>query len=169
MYKTRIDILKLIPKESVVAELGVFIGEYSQNIINVVNPSKLYMVDIFGKGKAHSMGIQVSDLSKYYDILTNKYINNNNICVVKSTTTKFLQSLPLDSLDAVYIDAEHSYRAVSDDLNNSYDKVKLGGYIMGHDYDRPEIQKAVNEFCVKYELNVLHTTEDSPPSFVIKK
>jgi hypothetical protein len=39
-----------------------------------------------------------------------------------------------ESLDFVYIDANHTYEAVKEDLKCWYDKVRVGGVVMGHDY-----------------------------------
>jgi predicted O-methyltransferase YrrM len=39
------------------------------------------------------------------------------------------------SLDFVFIDADHSHRAVADDIAHWRPKVKAGGWIGGHDYN----------------------------------
>ena len=39
-----------------------------------------------------------------------------------------------NSLDFVYIDANHAYEFVKEDIELWYPKVKSGGYVMGHDY-----------------------------------
>jgi len=169
MFKNRIELLSIIPQDSVVAELGVFIGEYSQKILNIVKPSKLYLVDVFKEGNAHSSGIHVKDLSLYYGTLCRKYLKDKRVEVVKASTTDFLNSLPKDTLDAVYIDADHSHEAVKQDLCNSYEKVKPSGFIMGHDYDRQEVQKAVEEFCNSYKQSIYLVTKEPQPSFVIRK
>ena len=39
-----------------------------------------------------------------------------------------------ESLDFVFIDADHSYDIVIKDISNWYPKVKIGGVIAGHDY-----------------------------------
>jgi hypothetical protein len=168
-FQNRVDLLSIIPKNCVFAELGVFIGSYSEIIINTVEPSKMYLVDIFGKGNAHSSGTHVNDLSEYYDILCKKYQKNEQVKVIKSLTSEFLNRLQENYLDAVYIDADHTYEAVKQDLENSYPKVKNNGYIMGHDFDRPEIQKAVEEFCDRNRQKIFLITDEPQPSFVIKK
>lgn len=169
MFTNRIELLSIVPKRCVFAELGVFIGSYSQKILDIVTPSKLYLVDVFKEGNAHSSGVHVKDLSLYYDFLCKKYAQDKRVEVVKATTNRFLKVLPNEHLDAVYIDAKHTYGAVKQDLENSYLKVKTQGLIMGYDFDRPEIQKAVREFCDAYKLKVHLVTDEPQPSFVIKK
>ena len=52
-----------------------------------------------------------------------------------------------ESLDAVFIDADHSYEAVKMDIENWMPKVRKGGILAGHDYNSawPGVIKAVNE------------------------
>ena len=51
-------------------------------------------------------------------------------------------------LDAVFIDGDHSYEAVSKDLPFWFKKLKKGGWLLGDDYAScfPGTTKAVNEF-----------------------
>lgn len=54
------------------------------------------------------------------------------------------------SLDLVFIDADHSYSAVRDDIAAWWPKLKIGGIMIGHDYACPRDQdygviQAVNE------------------------
>jgi cephalosporin hydroxylase len=54
-----------------------------------------------------------------------------------------------NSLDFVFIDADHSYEGVISDIKAWFPKVKVGGHIAGHDYneiDWPGVVKAVDEF-----------------------
>lgn len=43
----RDDLLQLLPKNGVVAELGVGNGEFSEKILRVCNPTKLHLIDIW--------------------------------------------------------------------------------------------------------------------------
>jgi len=51
-----------------------------------------------------------------------------------------------ESLDFVFIDGDHSYNAVTEDLRSWYQKVKPGGVIAGHDYWFHEVSDAVQDF-----------------------
>lgn len=51
-----------------------------------------------------------------------------------------------ESLDFVFIDGDHSYNAVMEDLKAWYHKVKPGGVIAGHDYWFHEVSDAVQNF-----------------------
>jgi hypothetical protein len=61
-------------------------------------------------------------------------------------------SLVPGEVDFVYVDADHSCRAVWSDLCHWYSKVRAGGVIGGHDYDHPDhpgVKLAVDEFCAR--------------------
>lgn len=53
------------------------------------------------------------------------------------------------SLDFVWIDADHSYAAVMADLQAWSKKMKPGGTLAGHDYNRKDVARAVTEFFGK--------------------
>lgn len=53
------------------------------------------------------------------------------------------------SCDFVFIDAGHSYRAVHDDIRAWRERVKPSGWLLGHDYDHPDlpgVREAVDEW-----------------------
>jgi hypothetical protein len=47
-------------------------------------------------------------------------------------------------LDFVFIDADHSYPAVKADIAAWKPKVKVGGWLCGHDYDLRAVKRAVD-------------------------
>jgi predicted O-methyltransferase YrrM len=49
------------------------------------------------------------------------------------------------SLDFVFIDAAHDYQSVVDDIRAWGPKMKPGGTLAGHDYQREEFQRAVHD------------------------
>ena len=82
-----------------------------------------------------------------------------------------------ESLDFVYIDANHSYEFVKEDIAAWLPKVKKGGIIGGHDYDwsDPEhneefaVKKAVDEMFgdrVHYHLSLF--TKDSKTRMAVE-
>lgn len=115
MIENRNLLLQKIPKNIILAELGVFKGEFSEVIMNTINPSLFYLVDLFEgiacSGNKDGNNIVNYDLVKSYTDLKEKY-ENTNTKVVKNTSFDFLFSLDDDFLDGVYIDADHSYEGV---------------------------------------------------------
>ena len=55
-------------------------------------------------------------------------------------------------IDILFIDGDHSYEGVASDLRLFAPKLRLGGYLVCHDYQReslPDVTKAVDEYVNK--------------------
>ncbi len=76
--------------------------------------------------------------------------------IILETSAKASEMFDDRSLDFVFIDADHSYEAVQEDIALWWPKVRIGGLLCGHDYDdkHPGVQKAVQEFIGDRELRV---------------
>ena len=69
--------------------------------------------------------------------------------------------------DFVYIDANHEFPFIFEDINNWYPKVKGGGLLGGHDfYHGYDVVRAVMEFSFKRHLHLYVSHKDW---WVIKK
>lgn len=71
----------------------------------------------------------------------------------------------IPAVDVAYIDADHSYDAVKDDISAWYPRIAVGGALCGHDYHPqgtswPGVRRAVDEFAASHQLR-LHTYADS--------
>jgi len=65
----------------------------------------------------------------------------------RMTTNEAVHLFKDESLDGVFIDADHSYEAVKKDIADWMPKVRKGGILAGHDYIQTfsGVVKAVNE------------------------
>jgi hypothetical protein len=156
----------------IIAELGVFIGTFSEIILKICNPKELYLIDIWSKsvksGDKDGKNLQRFNLPIIYQQLLEKYKNNPIVKLYKTDTISALNSFPNNYFDLIYIDANHRYKAVWIDLKLSLIKSKK--YIAGHDYNpNSGVQKAVNQFCSLYNLQISYLTKDGCPSFLIEK
>ena len=172
---TREEMISLIPQKIKIAEIGVFKGDFSKILFEKVNPETLYLVDLFsgviGSGDKNGENFEFINLIESLDHLRNYFAPYPQVNIVPSYSHDFLNSLEDQYLDAIYIDADHSYAAVKNDLQLSIKKVKKGGFIMGHDYHKnifPSVVQAVDEFCKENSLFIKYLTEDGCPSFLIE-
>ena len=60
-----------------------------------------------------------------------------------------------------FIDAGHSYQAVSADLESWYPKMRLDGFFCGHDWNGEGVRKAVMEFAVRYKCPKIQLFQSS--------
>ena len=167
-------IFKLIKKNSICCEVGVWKGEFSDLILNKNNPSKLYLVDPwknFGSDyfdKKHEKYSQ-SNQDKRYSLVKEKlknHIENNTVEILRMTSKEALKKIQHIKFDFIYIDGNHKYEFVKFDLENYYNLLKSGGYLVGDDYRIESIKTAVLEFVNKNKINNLIIKNDQ---FVLKK
>lgn len=80
--------------------------------------------------------------------------------LVQATSMEAVVDVPFASLDFVYIDGNHGYSYVLDDLTAWSDRVRSGGIVSGDDYDAPGVQKALREFTARAGIAAWWTTDD---------
>jgi hypothetical protein len=175
----------LIPQGSVLAEIGVFAGDFSDWMFKALNPKKLYGIDpymstigVMGSGNVHGYGMEFYELDLLYGFVKNRFSKHPAYEFRRECSGPFFDSIPDGSLDAVYIDGDHSLPTVRDDLEKARLAVKEGGWICGHDYDltpgkgnseiKHIVKSVVDEFCAKYNLTLEAISQDGIQSFAIR-
>jgi hypothetical protein len=166
-------LLDLVPKGGHCVEVGVLEGTFSDVILEVCQPKRLYLVDWWPEATALTLGEYKDDgswvakpyngLDCYRKVLS-KFRDREDIVLLRGISYHVMSCLTPKSLDMVYIDGDHSYLGCKRDLAHSYHKVKSGGWIMGHDYCGvlPGVVQAVNEFCHTNKLEINYLTQESP-------
>jgi hypothetical protein len=141
----------------VFVELGAWKGKSTAfivtEIVNRGSKCKFYTVDTFA-GVTH--GTDEGEVKAYthYDLGTICAEYDRNTWHLKPYYTTIVSESHLAttwfedrSVDAIFIDAGHSYEAVMKDLRAWHPKMKKGGIMAGHDYKSfAGVKKAVNEF-----------------------
>jgi hypothetical protein len=186
---TRVELIRNIGQEfpkGKGVEVGTFKGSFSNQIMNNWSGT-LYMVDVWRpleSGYDDSSNHGRYDGGVYTDAMENIKGFEDRAIMVRATSEIASNMFNDNSLDFVYIDANHAYDYVVQDIELWYPKVKKGGFICGHDYlgldwyDDPSysdnnkdkfiwgtdgtymgvfgVNPAVDEFCEKngYELRV---------------
>ena len=71
----------------------------------------------------------------------------NRICMEKGTSASVVKIFDPSSLDFVYLDQEHDYNSVNEDLKNWWPKLTRGGIMALRNYNGNEgLKKAADEF-----------------------
>jgi hypothetical protein len=117
-------------------EIGTFKGQFSKMMIENWSGS-LYMVDVW-----RGLGDEYIDSSNHHNFDGGVYAEAmNNIegfedraVMIRASSEIGSQLFQDESLDFVYIDANHAYDWVVQDIELWYPKVKKGGILWGHDY-----------------------------------
>jgi len=172
------DFLEWIPKNGIVAELGVETGIYAKKIFEITKPKEFHLVDVWDS-ISDPWPSREKQAENYKRILKNfeSEINGRQIIVHKGDDIGYLQSLPDNYLDWVYIDSSHAYEHTLQELIVSDRKLKASGFICGHDFVDNEfgrrsgfgVIKAVNQFIKNNSWRLIYLTKDNEPTFVLKR
>lgn len=146
---------KYFPKGGVGCELGVLRGVNAENLVRITKPKKLYLVDAWKSGcipgnPEKRNRFQPKNDKKYRNVCR-AFARNKNVVVWRAYTFEAVQALEDESLDWIYIDANHRYAAVLMDIQQWTTKLKIGGYMGCHDFTTLIWNGGVIE-AVKYAL-----------------
>lgn len=161
-------------------EIGVQNGLYSEIILSRSHLQRLYSIDPW---------MQFPNMT-YYDE-ANVSQSENDLCYVKTilrlqgfrSRSVCLRMTSLDavrlfkdqSLDFIYIDANHSYTGCKEDIKIWWPKLRIGALFAGHDYldgvlqeGNYGVKKAVDEFASCAKQKVYFTDEEWPSWYLIR-
>jgi len=162
-------------------EIGVWKGEFSEFLLSHWKGKKLYSVDPWRSFADNSykdqMNIAQLEFDKIHDgVKTLLAPFGSRSEMVRDLSSSAASKFKDGQLDFVYIDAQHHYEAVKEDIQLWYPKVKKGGIVAGHDYLDGKIgdsefgvKKAVDEFARENNLKVIIGDRDDYPSWFIFK
>ncbi len=151
LRSNRVSLLDELPKNSHCAEVGVLFGQFSTEIVRVTQPQKFHLFDINNE----FLKCSVEQIRKMD--------SNVDIEVHLGESKQTLSKIPSQSLDWIYLDADHSYEAVWAELQEARRIVKTDGYIILNDYimydhinrDNYGVVKAANQFCIEYNYELI--------------
>ena len=149
----RASLNHLIGRNNLVGcEIGTLHGENANDILSNLDVERIYLVDPYpsksGEDAAHAL------LSPF---------ENKIRWLRKRSQDVTFDDIPKCSLDFVYIDGDHSYEAVRDDIKTFLPMMKVGcnALFAGHDYGKARngdrhyyvetgVKQAVLEFCKEH-------------------
>ncbi len=157
----------------ILAEIGVFQGQsscYLGEIIKERNKNlRLVSIDLFPNeeeliklaGQGAGQSIEKDIIRALPDSLLNIFVRNMRnaevddvIIPIKSDSIKASSIFPDEHFAMVFLDDNHDYTYVVEELKAWWPKVKKGGMYCGHDYQAVGVNKAVLEFVKDNNLTV---------------
>lgn len=143
------------------AEIGVYGGHYSRYLLNTIPDLKLYSID--------------SWMGKYWkhELAARRILAGYPGCtIIKGMSVDVAKTIPDNSLDFVYIDANHTPKCVSEDIIAWEPKVRQGGIVSGHDYQLPDVRSVVDNYVgqnsIELFITLQHTNKEFPSWYFIK-
>jgi hypothetical protein len=148
----RENLVSFLPHGAVGAEIGVAHGDFSEILLDRARPSLLYLIDPWSHQEpddqdpvTYLKGISRSPGSfgppgenalgdEQYAAVRQRFANRPEVVFSRQFSYKIAREFADDYFDFVYIDGNHSYEYVFQDLLDFAPKVKDEGLIMGHDF-----------------------------------
>lgn len=150
LVQNRLELLRLLPKKAVVAEVGTDRGDFAKQILQICSPTQLHIFEI--------------DTSRIVQSNVESGLADGIVTIHPGDSASSMRLMPDQSFDWIYIDGDHSYTGARADITASVPKLKEGGLLVFNDYtvwspssmSRCGVAKAVNEFCISEQWEMLY-------------
>ena len=168
----RYELLTLMPKSAVCAEIGVANGNYSRDILYITEPKKFHLIDAWISNR-YNENLMENVMSVF-----SLQIQEGTVQINRGLSTEVLERFENEYFDWVYLDTDHRYALTKAELLLCNEKVKRGGIISGHDFCMGNwvngykygVIEAVDEFCVTNNWEIIYiTSEIENPSFALRR
>jgi hypothetical protein len=136
------------------AEIGVYKAKMSQHLLNSIPNLELYVIDRWseytvkeklGDKRSPMVYLKKDTWKKIHKKVIKIQKKYKNMHIIRQDSGKASMKFKDNYFDFVFIDGDHSYKGVLKDIKSWYPKVKTGGYLSGHDYQRKTVKKAIEK------------------------
>jgi len=122
------------------AEIGVLRGQWSEVCFKAIPGLKMYCIDRWLKYPIYRDFRSQKTLDEY-EVITRKVLKDYNCEIIKAWSMDAVKCFKDESLDFCFIDANHEFQHVTNDIAEWGRKVRKGGIISGHDFYRSDNSK----------------------------
>lgn len=166
----RISVLELANSkfpEGLFVEIGAASGAFTKQILATCQKVKVVAIDLWAhqdNGYEDPCNLSQETQEERYRQIQEDFKNEPRVTLVREwshiAATHYVDAIhSTGAIDLIYLDANHSYEAVKQDLEAWLPKLKSGGIFAGHDY-ADEVKRAVDDFCVEHDIIVFATTQE---------
>ena len=144
---SRADLIRLFVERGYTsgAEIGVRQGAFALALCRAMPDLRLLCVDPWTYYQTRPRLASQDRQDRNYAIAV-KRLAPYQATLVRQFSAEAVRPVPLASLDFVYIDGNHAYLWIRQDLDDWSPRVRVGGIVSGDDYDAPGVYQAVHEF-----------------------
>lgn len=170
IFADRYEVLKELPRGGTAVEVGVAYGDFTRPILEIMQPDIFIAIDNFSiSPQDEPWGRQLlkNSRSNHYDYYCGQFrdrIGEGRMFVRKGLSWEMIAALPDNSVDYMYVDADHSYDSVFKEIQALKTKMKPNGIVQFNDYtyfnsDAMEaygVPGAVHEFMLEENYEMLY-------------
>ena len=146
-----------------IAEIGVCGGRHLEYLLENTAIEKAYGIDPMCEELWNARPVHDQRYDDHFETVSSVLSRFGDRCeLIRKTSVEASADIEDGSLDFIFIDADHSYESVLEDLTHWCPKVRQGGIISGHDWEHcqwPGVGRAVKEFFAS-DLHKLHGTPE---------
>lgn len=138
-FKDRIEIADWLNRHDLVgsvAEIGCARGAFSEGVLNIWKGKRYFMVDPWERQSKDVYRERTIDVNydEYWNCVQGLAQRDARVKLIRKLSTEGSEEVADGSLDWVFIDANHAYGPVLEDMDHWFPKLKSGGVFSGHDY-----------------------------------
>jgi predicted O-methyltransferase YrrM len=146
-------------------EVGTDQGEYAEDIILRMPEVKLTTIDPWTPFTEGDEVLDAEKIEERYRTAETRLSPYPNCTILRMTSMEAVRLFPDNFFDFVFIDGNHTFDHVYEDIFEWTKKVKPGGVVAGHDYVRDVerdygVIEAVNDYVNNFSID---------PLFILKR
>lgn len=155
----RSQFLQRMPKGGMAIEIGVWRGEFSRRILDILEPETLCLIDPWKSFDDHDESAfsgreEDEKMDEIADSVAQMFateIKAKQVVVMREMSQDALMKFKDNTINFAYVDGDHSYDGVKSDLAALMPKMMHGGIMAFDDYHRrgwwgDAVLRAIHEF-----------------------
>jgi hypothetical protein len=151
------------------AEIGVADGRFSRVLCDSIPNLRLLCVDPYLRYEGNTRGGQQEQHDGNWDKAHDR-LHGFNVLFMRQKSIDAAASVPAGALDFVYIDGNHDFDFVIQDLIHWSARVRSGGIVAGHGFyhfprRRAGVVEAVVAYTAAHDIDEWWLTDEREPSF----
>jgi hypothetical protein len=173
LFADRIEMIKSFSScpGATIAEVGVAYGDFSESILDILNPKAFHAYDVFQFhntpvvwGEKTEETLKGLSHRSFYEKRFAKGVDAGQVLVFEGDSATEMEKREDGTYDIIYIDADHNYDGVYKDAMVSIRKLKPDGFLIFNDYIYFDhiggyyygIIQVVNDLCVNHGWEITH-------------
>lgn len=149
------------------AEIGVEQGLFSECLCKGNPGVHHFSIDPWQAYRGYRDHVNQEKLERFHESAKAR-LAQFNCTIIRKFSLDAVKDFKDGSLDYVYIDGNHDFQNVANDTAEWLRKVRVGGILAGHDFERHKgksyihVMECINGFTDAYRISPWFTTERRP-------